>query len=180
MRGRLIAVVGASGAGKDTVIAYARERLEGGVLFVRRSITRSADPHEDHEPLSREAFTRREAAGGFCATWDAHGLRYGIPAEAAVHVGNGGTAVLNGSRRALSMLHGVFARVRVVEVEASEAIRAVRLAARAREEDALIRRRLGRATMDYPGRGSAIRIVNEGEPARAGEAFLRIVQDHQP
>lgn len=179
MIGRLIAVVGASGAGKDTVIAHARDRLDD-VLFVRRAITRPTDAHEDHEPLDLESFAQREAEGGFCVTWDAHGLRYGIPVQVVAHVAAGGTAVLNGSRRALPMLREAFDHVVVVEVTADEDVRAARLAVRGREDAVLIRRRLARAKLDYPGRDKAMRIANEGTPEEAGGALLRIVREHQP
>ena len=61
--GVFIAVVGPSGAGKDTIIDYAREKLrdEGGVEFVRRVITRPSDAaSEDHDTLADAAFDEAE------------------------------------------------------------------------------------------------------------------------
>jgi ABC-type phosphate/phosphonate transport system ATPase subunit len=61
----LVAVVGPSGAGKDTLMEAARLRLEGrpGFRFARRVITRPADAGgEEHEALDRAAFLARQAS----------------------------------------------------------------------------------------------------------------------
>ena len=85
-QGAFVAVVGPSGAGKDTLIGYAKARLaekgRGRFHFVRRVITRAADGStEDHDTLSPMAFERAEADGAFALSWEAHGLCYGLPAE---------------------------------------------------------------------------------------------------
>ena len=59
--GVFVAVVGPSGAGKDTLIAHVRERLGDGehVEFARRVITRTSDgATEDHDTLA-DAVARR-------------------------------------------------------------------------------------------------------------------------
>jgi ribose 1,5-bisphosphokinase len=54
--GILVAVVGASGVGKDTIMRLAHESLrdEPRVHFVRRAITRPPEPSEDHEALDAD------------------------------------------------------------------------------------------------------------------------------
>ncbi|MFU0507530.1 hypothetical protein [Pseudaminobacter sp. NGMCC 1.201702] len=101
-QGLLIAVVGASGAGKDSLMTYARERLgaDPAVLFVRRAITRPARiDAEDHDSLSVDAFLAAQASGAFAVAWEAHGLHYAIPATAHRHLAAGGVAVINGRAR---------------------------------------------------------------------------------
>ena len=76
--GVFVAVVGPSGAGKDTLIAYARDRLaeRRRVEFVRRVITRPSDrSSEDHDTLADAAFDEAESAGSFALSWSAHGLQ---------------------------------------------------------------------------------------------------------
>ena len=69
MPGSFIFVVGPSGAGKDSLISAARERLSPeSFVFARRTITRRAGaPGEEHEACTPEEFARREAAGEFLA-----------------------------------------------------------------------------------------------------------------
>ena len=75
-------VVGASGVGKDTLLNGARAALaaDDRFVFARRTITRSADAGgEDHLFVPPDAFARTREAGGFLASWSAHGLDYGLP-----------------------------------------------------------------------------------------------------
>lgn len=64
VRGRLVLVVGPSGAGKDTLIDYARSRLEADpdFHFARRVITRPPSVGEDHESVDVEEFRSRVSA----------------------------------------------------------------------------------------------------------------------
>jgi len=84
--GRLILVVGPSGAGKDSLIEGARAALAGcpEYLFPRRIITRESDPgSEDHFTLSEAEFAQQQAAGAFFLSWGAHGLHYALPGAVA-------------------------------------------------------------------------------------------------
>lgn len=101
MNGRLFAVVGPSGAGKDTLIAAlsaAFPRLHAA----RRVITRPEAPDsEPFEGVSPADFAARAAAGGFALTWRAHGLHYGIPVSVEAALARGQDALANLSRAAL-------------------------------------------------------------------------------
>ena len=79
--GRLILVVGPSGAGKDTLLALARAACadDGAIVFPRRVVTREATASEDNEQVSLEAFQQACAGGGFAVHWQAHGHGYGLP-----------------------------------------------------------------------------------------------------
>jgi ribose 1,5-bisphosphokinase len=104
--GRLVVVVGPSGAGKDSILRAARTVLSArAAVFPRRFITREAgDPSEDHIPISATAFGAAEAAGVFALTWDAHGLKYGIPRAADDMLRAGFTVVFNASRTVIPRL----------------------------------------------------------------------------
>lgn len=177
--GILFAVVGASGVGKDSLIAYAAVRLADrpDVRFVRRVITRPAESGgEDHDYLPLEQFQARERSGGFAVSWSAHGLRYGIPVSAAGFVESGGLAVLNGSRNALAAIAEAFVDLKVVEITARADVLERRLLGRGRESAAEIASRLERRVQSRPTSWSAAEIDNSGDLAEAGERFVGILE----
>lgn len=179
-RGCFIAIVGPSGAGKDTLITWLKQRLDAidDVLFVRRSVTRDADAgSEDHASLDRNAFAAEEGAGRFAVCWDAHGLRYGIPAEALRHVEKGGIAIANGSRRALGDIERTFGRLLVVSLTVDRHVLAERLARRGRETADEIEKRLARSTEKLPECRRIVEIDNSGPVEQAGLAFLDLLRD---
>jgi ribose 1,5-bisphosphokinase len=101
MAGRLFYVVGASGVGKDSLIAYARERLADSerIVFAHRYITRVPQPGgENHIELTETEFAQRERLGLFAMIWESHGYRYGVGLEIDVWLERGLTVIVNGSR----------------------------------------------------------------------------------
>jgi len=168
----LVAVVGPSGAGKDTLMAGARARLadDAHFRFVRRSITRPADSGgEDHEALTPDAFATRRDSGGFALWWNAHGLLYGIPRDIEADIAAGRVVVANLSRNALAQA----ARhpLRVLMITAPVALRAERLAARGREAVADIAARLAREAPLPPGLDVET-VVNDAAPEAGVERVL--------
>ena len=98
--GRLVLVVGPSGAGKDTLIQGARESCanDPSVVFPKRVVTRPSSSAEDHDTMSDAAFTAAVADGAFALWWGAHGNQYGIPASIDADIRAGKTVVCNVSR----------------------------------------------------------------------------------
>ncbi len=162
----LVLVVGPSGAGKDTMLEAARAALPG-IRFVRRVITRPAEAGgEDHEAVSEAAFARRD----FALQWQAHGLRYGIPADIADDLAAGRTVVANVSRGVIADAAARFP-VHVIEVTAPPAVLAARLAARGRESGADVAARLAR-TVPLPDGVRVSQVVNDGTMAEGVARFL--------
>lgn len=176
--GTVIVVVGASGAGKDTLLAYAARHLaqNNRVHFVRRWITRPADAGgEDHYAVTAEEFLRHEAAGGFAVSWQAHGLYYGIPGETLALVRKGHCLVTNGSRAALESFAGAYANVLVAEITARPEILAERLKGRGRETEAEIESRLNRATLPKACRLPLQVIDNSGDVQQGGQLLVDLI-----
>ncbi len=73
--GRLILVVGPSGAGKDTLLGIAKAACAdcAEVVFARRVITRAASVAEDNEEVSAAVFHDNVARGDYAMHWEAHG-----------------------------------------------------------------------------------------------------------
>jgi ribose 1,5-bisphosphokinase len=152
----LVLVVGPSGAGKDTLLDAAKQALadNGRFHFVRRVVTRPQDAGgEAHEPATEVEFAQRD----FALQWEAHGLRYGIPADA---ITDGIVTVANVSRTIIFEAATRFP-VRVIEVTASQDIRTARLTSRGREDAAEIAARLARSVA-IPGDIPVETVVNDG------------------
>ncbi|WP_126975973.1 phosphonate metabolism protein/1,5-bisphosphokinase (PRPP-forming) PhnN [Frigidibacter oleivorans] len=177
MAGRVFAVVGPSGAGKDTVIA-AVAAARPDLHVVRRVITRpEAAGGEPFEGVTEAEFARRRAAGDFALDWQAHGLSYGIPAGAAAAAAQGGTVIFNGSRAMLAQAAAVFPGLTVLLVTARPVTLAARLAARGRESAEDIARRLDRlADFSLPEGLPTLRIDNDGPLEAAVQAVLAALQ----
>lgn len=171
--GRLILVVGPSGAGKDTLIDRARLLLcdHPSVIFPARSVTRPAHRAEDNVEVSEAAFAADRDRGAFALHWRAHGLAYGVPATIDEAIRAGSTVVLNVSRTVVAAARARYARTLVVLVDAPPSLRAERLAARGREDAEAIRSRLeSEARHDLDVRPD-VKIVNDGGIG-AGAAIL--------
>ncbi len=171
--GRLVLVVGPSGAGKDTLIRAARARLAGdpGFVFPRRVVTRPPSDAEDNEHADPETFGRIAAAGGFAMCWRAHGLDYGVPAAIDDALRDGLTVVCNVSRMIVAEQRSRYADTLVIEVTAPASVLARRLAKRGRAEDGDIAERLART--EAAGRVQAdVTITTTGPPSEAADAFF--------
>jgi ribose 1,5-bisphosphokinase len=151
--GRLVLVVGPSGAGKDTLIAQARARCRDNsdIVFPRRIVTRVASSAEDHDTVSEAEFEQMLAAGRFSLHWRAHGLKYALPCSLDDDIGAGRTVVCNVSRTIVVAARERYARVAAVLITAPVQVLAARLAQRGRETEASILTRLGRSDpLDMP------------------------------
>ena len=179
--GCLVLVVGPSGAGKDSLIRHARERLAGDPRFAfpRRFVTRPPSDAEDNIPVSPSQFASMSAEGAFAASWTAHGLSYGIPATVDVGLAAACSVVCNVSRTVVQDLRKRYANVFVIEVTAPSEILASRLAARGRATDGDASERLRRSS----DLGSALvdhTVTNAGALEPACEAFLKALVDSRP
>jgi ribose 1,5-bisphosphokinase len=148
--GRLVLVVGPSGAGKDTLIGLAQAACadDAGVVFARRVVTRAASEFENNEQVTPDAFRDAQARGAFAVDWEAHGLCYALPRTIDDHIRAGRSVVANISRTVIPALRAGYDNVVVVSITAPPEVLAARLAARGRDSDGPIGERLRRSVED--------------------------------
>ncbi len=177
--GTLAVVVGPSGAGKDTLMNLAARHFAGrpDVHFVRRVITRDGDAgNEDHRSVSEADFDGMEQAGAFAVSWEAHGLKYGIPAEVTDELARGNLVIANGSRSALHRFQAAFPRLKVINITASREVLAERLMARGRESREDVLKRLERSALTVQGSYDVVDIDNSGTLEEAERAIISVLE----
>jgi ribose 1,5-bisphosphokinase len=176
---RLFYLIGSSGAGKDTLIQYARRALaqHSRVVFAHRYITRPLQPGgENYIVLTEGEFALRARAGLFAMQWQSHGWRYGVGIEVDEWLARQCDVVVNGSRAHLAAARARYPQLKAVWITADAGTIARRLAQRGRESAAEIAGRLARNARfgTEPG-PSALRIENEGSPEEAGARLVALL-----
>jgi ribose 1,5-bisphosphokinase len=173
--GRLILVVGPSGAGKDTLIGLVQAACAGdsNVVFPQRVVTREASAHENNDAVSQTQFGQMLAHGDFAFQWEAHGLRYGLLNSLVDDIRAGHVVVVNVSRTIIEFARRSYANVAVVLVTAPEEVLAERLTARARPGDGRLDDRLRRAVVSA---APDIVIQNIGPAEDHAAELLKAVQ----
>lgn len=161
-QGRLIAVVGPSGVGKDSVMLGIRDAIPG-MYLVRRVITRAPElTGEDYDAVSVAQFDDLVSNGAFAVHWGAHGLYYGIPTTVKYQLNKGTDCLVNFSRKALAEAATLFPLFMVLNITAEPETIALRLATRGRETQEEISNRLAQASKPLPPDLNVIDLSNDG------------------
>jgi ribose 1,5-bisphosphokinase len=175
--GRLILVVGPSGAGKDTLIGLAQAACadDSSIVFPRRVVTREASSFEDNEQVSLDAFREALARGDFAMHWEAHGHCYALPRAIDDDIRARRRVIANVSRTVIEAMRRAYADVTVVSVTAPPEILADRLATRARSSDGRVADRLRRVVDDAVA-APDVTILNVGDVEHHGRELVRIIK----
>jgi ribose 1,5-bisphosphokinase len=175
--GRLILVVGPSGAGKDALLSRAQAACadDGNVVFPRRVVTREASAFEDNEQVSFEAFRQARSHGEFAVHWEAHGHCYALPRAIDDDIRARRTVVANVSRTVIDAMRRAYADVVVISITAPPEILAERLAKRARSSDGQIADRLNRA-VDGVAAAPDVTITNVGDVEHHARELVQIIK----
>jgi ribose 1,5-bisphosphokinase len=147
IRGKLIYLIGASGAGKDTLLKTLREDESFFSSFVtaHRYITRpSSIGSENHIELSKAEFSIRSERGLFALEWYAHDTQYAIGKEIDVWMGQGMHVFVNGSREYLFTALDLYPDALPIWVTVDSDVLMQRLISRGRERLPEIERRVRR------------------------------------
>lgn len=173
--GRLVLVVGPSGAGKDTLLGIAKIAClgESSVGFARRVVTREPSPAEDNLQSTPEAFRAMIAANEFALHWQAHGHSYGVLRTIDNDIRAGRTVVANVSRTVIGQARQSYDNVVVVQITAPPDVLARRIALRARSSDAMSADRIGRSV---GGEIADFTIMNVASPDDHAHELLAIIR----
>ena len=169
--------MGPSGAGKNSLIAAAREKFNKikYLYFAPRYVTRAANSDDDDIALSANTFAHYRQSGMFALDWQAHGNCYGIGIAIDSQLSAGNTVVVNGSRAylpaALIRYPGLTAVL--ISVPPQEAQR--RLLARGREHAAAVAARMARAPELAIPPAQLVTIDNSGPLEQAARAMRAVL-----
>ena len=176
--GRLVLVVGPSGAGKDTLLRLAQAACvdDHDIVFPRRVVTRESSETEDNMAMSQDEFRRAREHGDFAVHWEAHGHSYALPLEINDDILAGRAVVANVSRTVIGALRQAYANVVVVAITAPPDVLAQRLAARARHSDGNIADRLARS-VDDTSANADVTILNAGSADYHSRQLVRVIRN---
>lgn len=164
MTAPVVAVVGPSGVGKDSLMTALSEADEG-LVCVRRDITRPEDAGgEAFNAVSESEFSRREAAGGYALSWGAHGLKYGVPTTIDDMRLSARGVLVNLSRSVLADAQARFGQLIVLSLTADAKTLAKRLKARGREDAQTVAQRLSRARAALPDGLRRVHVIDNSGP----------------
>ncbi len=182
MSNHLLYVVGPSGVGKDSLLAWLSAHLRPDNLplirIARRSITRAADlGTEGHEALTAASFEALASTNAFAMHWYANGLHYGIRRTELSGLDVGQWVMVNGSRAYVPRLRQNWPGVCVLHIEAPAAMVRERLVARGREAAQEIEARVARSQQlsaaSMPG---DLHLRNAGSLEESGHQLLALLQ----
>src|SRR4051795_5506859 len=176
--GRLVLVVGPSGAGKDTLLRLAQAACieDHDIVFPRRVVTRESSADEDNVAVSPDEFRRALERGDFAVHWEAHGHCYALPRNLNDDIRSGRAVVANVSRTVIGALRQTYANVVVVAITAPPDVLAQRLAARARDSDGNIADRLTRS-VDDASANADVTILNAGSADYHSRQLVRVIRN---
>lgn len=168
----VIAIVGPSGVGKDSVMAALTAR-DPNIQLVRRVITRpKGEEGEDFTRATVSEFIVMQDRGDFVLSWSAHGLSYGIPVAISRQRQHARAVLVNLSRNVLKQAEGAFGDFIVISLTADPAVLAQRVADRERETPADQAKRLARSVALPEGLTRVVEINNDGSLDHTVDAIL--------
>ena len=182
--GQLFYLMGASGAGKDSLIDYAEHHLTKPdmIRFVHRHITRKGNLSNNNRDyyILKDEFELLRETGHFAMNWERHGICYGITHKIDSWLRAGKNVVINGSRQHYNQARQDYPELHAIWVTADQPVLWQRLQKRGRETSEKISERMQAADkfgLSQANSGDKFSIIdNNGLLQIAGEKFLNILQ----
>jgi len=144
--GQLVFIVGPSGAGKDSILRLAKEKIpkNTNIVFALRYVTRQTEHENEEIEISHSEFNLLLKSQFFCMHWQAHDLSYGISKRIETLLKYNKTVIVNGSRQYIPTALQRFPFMKIVLIQVPAAIAKSRLEQRGREDQKHIMLRMQR------------------------------------
>ena len=175
--------MGASGAGKDSLIRYARQNLNKlqSIKFAKRYITRPTNSESDshHHAIGPEEFDRLLKNDYFAMHWSRHGFQYGISKEIDIWLEEGKRVIINGSRQYYNKARKYYPELYAVLIQADREILHRRLLTRRRDSPENIEERMKWAEdkIKFEDQNELFTTINNNNSLKiAGGKFLTLLQ----
>lgn len=147
-KGKLFYLIGASGAGKDTLLLSIKEwASDNKIVIAHRYVYRQGNENKLYEnqiSLSKTEFEFRARQELFAMQWHAHNASYGIGSEIELWMDQGLNVVVNGSRSYVSQMQRLFPKAQVIAVSIDDDVLLERLRVRNREAPEQLKERVER------------------------------------
>ncbi len=176
MNHRLMYVMGPSGAGKDSLLDWLKNKLpaHAPIHFAKRTIDRPLQASgEQHESVDSATFERLKKEKSFAMHWQANGRQYGVRHAELEPLKQQHWLLVNGSRAYLPEALRQFDGMNVLHVSASAEILRTRLLARQRETLEVVEARVQRAVaFSVPPTCRCISVLNDSSLDEAGAVLM--------
>lgn len=166
----IILIVGASGAGKDSLTRRAKEVFPE-FNFIKRYITREPDTNEDSVFLDEKRFKSFKENNFFISSWVAHGNYYGIAQEDVRE----GVNFISISRSVIEDFESFYSNVYTIHVRVSRLELEKRLKKRGRESIGEIEKRLARSYKNVEAK-NLIEFDNSCAMQKSLDNFARLIR----
>lgn len=175
---RLCAVIGNSGAGKDTIIEEVQNTYPSHyreLKVAKRVITRESSDTEKFEPVDAETFHRLRESGEFILEWESYGNFYGIRRVILDWLRDGHPVLMNISRTVVQRARDIFPDMKVIFIRVPLEVTAERIIERGREPYQDVLSRVVRAQDHIENEDADIIVDNIGELEKTTKKVLGFI-----
>ncbi|NMC04431.1 MAG: dephospho-CoA kinase [Candidatus Lokiarchaeota archaeon] len=175
-KGTMFLLVGNSGSGKDSILAWAREHWscpKKPLIVAQRYITRPESPEtEKFISVTKEEFGKMDKNGDFLLEWISYDMHYGVKKEILDELERGSLVVVNVSRQIIDEARRRFPGTRVIFVQVPIDTIVKRIVDRGRESDEQVKARVQRAKENETLPGADFVVENTGTIEEGGKKLL--------
>jgi len=173
--GKLVLVVGNSGAGKDSIISGLVKRFPSNlkeIQLTHRYITRPSSETENNIAITPKLFKEMSHQKKFALEWHIYDLDYGVPIDIDDWLKKGHPVIVNVSRTIVKKARTIYRNILVVFIKVPFDITFQRIKERARESGKQLQERIQRAKDNQTFPDADFIVDNSGELEIAIEQFL--------